>query len=92
MAEKEILNEIIRILRDSFQFDPIDDRKNMDNLNLFGNEIALTSMDYVRFVICVETEFNIKWPDEYLYLEEITVGEIIGMIAEELQNSKEKIN
>ena len=88
MNKQEILNSVIMLLRDMFRFE-LKEGIVVDRLSLYGSDISLSSMDYVQFIVGIEQKFSIKWPDEYLYIDDITVGEVVNLIEKVLAISKE---
>lgn len=51
-----------------------------EDISLYYNGLNLSSLDYVQFIVKIEELFGIQWPDEFLSVSNITIGEVISVI------------
>lgn len=91
VEEEKIIETLKSIMIDGLSFE-IDESVDFEKINLFHGEMSITSMDYVRLLVCIEEKFHIIWPEEYLFLDDITLGEIARIVADELKTCEEVMN
>ena len=73
--EKDMLNRILKVF-------------NMDNMKVDTTQIdkdlsvvGIDSLAFIRFVVALEEEFNIEFPDEKLLMSEMnTVSKILNVV------------
>lgn len=88
MNKDEIISEIKNILSKEFGFLTEDDSK-IEQYSLVGSEIAFSSMDYVKFIVLIEDKYKVVWPDEWLALDDISIGSIADFIGDLINASEE---
>ena len=88
MNRSKIIEELIKILENEFGC-VMEDICDKEILRMYDKEIVLSSMDYIKFVICVENLFEINWPDEWLILEKFTINEVTNLIKKEIKAVEE---
>ncbi len=75
--EKDMLNRILKVFN-----------MNMDNMKVDTTQIdkdlsvvGIDSLAFIRFVVALEEEFNIEFPDEKLLMSEMnTVSKILNVV------------
>lgn len=79
------LEEHLRhILMDQINVDDI--HKEIDILFSEHSEILLDSMDYIKFIVAVEDEYEIEFDDYFLTHEHVNTNELINDVIHYLKS------
>lgn len=84
MERNEAIQKVIDIIKNFIKDGDLDKKLILtEKTNLFQDGLEFSSIDAVMFIVNLEEEFEILWPDELLSFDNsLTIGDVADIVVQ----------